>query len=97
MNNAREPTEADCQQVPCRCPPCSSAANRAAPKRSVENRKQRHSNKLQVSAQLEATLDQANRTMENKTLEMAHIKSKIAEFEKQRDLYLEGKKKCSAK
>ena len=70
---------------------------RAAAKRSVENRKQRHSNKLRVSAQLEATLDQANRTMENKTLEMAHIKSKIAEVEKQRNLYLEGKKKCSAK
>ena len=112
MNNAREPTEANCLQFPgtsyqpyCavvhirkkRCPPCRSAANRAAAKRLVENRKQRNSNKLRVSAQLEAKLDQANCTMDNKTLEMAYIKSKIAEVEKLCDLYLEEKKKRSAK
>ena len=35
--------------------------------------------------------------MDNKTLEMAYIKSKIAEVEKLCDLYLEEKKKRSAK
>jgi hypothetical protein len=43
---------------------------RAAAKRSVENRKQRHSNKLRVSTQLEATLDQANRTITLRTADI---------------------------
>ena len=46
---------------------------------------------------MEAALEQTNRTMEAKALEMAELRSKIAEAEKQRDQYLEGKKKHSAK
>ena len=69
----------------------------AAAKHSVEKRKQRHSNKLRVSAQLEAKLDQATRTKDNIDLEMAFIKSKIDKVEKLRNLYLEERKKRTAK
>ena len=45
---------------------------------------------------MEAALEQTSRTTEAKTIEQAQIRSKIAEAEKQRDQYPEGKKKHSA-
>ena len=88
-------TKEPCKE-PCKCSQCKTAANRAAAKCKGEDSRTRISNKCRVSAQMEAALEQTSRTTEAKTIEQAQLRSKIAEAEKQRDQYLEGKKKHSA-